>query len=130
MFNLEDFYAFKNLSNWTFLFYWLFFITYNTYYFATIFKHAIIVPIAKQNYDLTMPENYHPISLLFTVSQLLMHVIYERLTFWIDSNNIIRHEHFSFTGQHNTALLHSRITEYITNNPNKNAVAIVALLYL
>ncbi|GBN91069.1 putative RNA-directed DNA polymerase from transposon X-element [Araneus ventricosus] len=65
-------------------------------YFPKCWKTAVVVPIPKPNSDLSLPQNYRPISLLSCVSKVFESVLLRRLNQFLDDNNIIISEQFGF----------------------------------
>ena len=52
-------------------------------------RHAPILPFAKPDKDATNPDNYRPISLTSCLCKLMEKMITERLTFHLETNNIL-----------------------------------------
>ncbi|GBN68186.1 putative RNA-directed DNA polymerase from transposon BS [Araneus ventricosus] len=65
-------------------------------YFPKCWKTAVVIPIPKPNFDLTLPQNYRPISLLSCMSKVFESVLLKRLNQFLDDNNIITSEQFGF----------------------------------
>ena len=70
-------------------------------YFPEAMKHAEIIPLfkSKEKFLLT---NYRPISLLFTLSKYLEHVIHLRISDFFEDNNLFFDGKYGFRKMHNT----------------------------
>ena len=86
-------------------------------------KIAKVVPIHKGG-DRTSPNNFRPISLLPCVSKILEKLIANRLTLFLESNNIISPSQFGFRKNHSTIhpLLH--FMNHLTRASNKKLYTI------
>ena len=88
-------------------------------------KIAKIIPIHKSG-DRLLPDNYRPISLLRNFSNILEKVMSNRLTYFLESNNLLCQEQFGFRKSHSTLhpLVHflNKISE--AKNLNKHSIAI------
>ena len=63
--------------------------------FPDLMKQAEIIPLYKgQQQDMVV--NYHPISLLMTISKLLEKILYTRIYKFLDKNNILYESQFGF----------------------------------
>lgn len=89
-------------------------------YFPQLWKKAIILVFQKAGKDPRLASSYRPISLLNTLSKLLEAIFSIRLDNFTHENNIICKEQFGFRHQHSTQQQIIRITEFITDNFNKN----------
>jgi hypothetical protein len=63
--------------------------------FPDSLKISIIIPLYKKG-DRTNMSNYRPISLLTTFSKVLEKVMYNRLSHYLKTNNILVPEQFGF----------------------------------
>lgn len=85
-------------------------------YFPKMWKKSKIVPIKKPKKPPDIPTSYRPISLLSSVSKVLEKVIKEKLTDFIESNNILPPQQFGFRKQHNTVQPLVRIRKTVKSN--------------
>lgn len=84
-------------------------------YFPEVWKHALVVAVAKPNKDITNPSNYRPISLLSTLSKIFERLILNRINRHLEISNVIPHEQFGFKVGHSTNHQLCRITQAIKN---------------
>jgi len=86
---------------------------------------AKVVPIFKGG-DKTSPDNYRPISLLPNFSKIIEKVMCNRLTHYLESNNLLCMEQFGFRKSHSTLhpLLHFLNNVADAKNKNKHTLAI------
>ncbi|GBM53848.1 putative RNA-directed DNA polymerase from transposon BS [Araneus ventricosus] len=89
-------------------------------YFPNCWKTAVVLPIPKPNYDLSLPQNYRPISLLSCLSQVFESVLLKRLNQFLDDNNIIISEQFGFRENLSTNHQFVRATELIHDGFEKS----------
>ncbi|GBM35555.1 putative RNA-directed DNA polymerase from transposon X-element, partial [Araneus ventricosus] len=89
-------------------------------YFPKCWKTAVVVPIPKPNSDLSLPQNYHPISLLSCLSKVFESVLLRRLNQFLDDNNIIISEQFGFRKKLSTNHQLVRVTELIHDGFEKS----------
>ena len=61
-----------------------------------VWKEAIIIPIAKHGKDPSSADNYRPISLTSCVGKLLEKMVATRLSWFLESNNILSNTQFGF----------------------------------
>ena len=67
--------------------------------FPDLMKQAEVIPLYKgQQQDMVV--NYHPISLLMTISKLLEKILYTRIYKFLDKNNILYESQFGFQSNH------------------------------
>jgi hypothetical protein len=64
-------------------------------------KISKVVPIFKSG-EATSQDNYRPIALLCTFSKLLEKIVYNRISVYIDNNNLISDYQFGFRRNHST----------------------------
>ncbi len=88
-------------------------------------KIAKIIPIFKAG-DKLMPDNYRPISLLPNFSKVLEKVMSNRLTLFLESNNLLCNEQFGFRKGHSTLhpLVHFLNHVAEAKNANKYTISI------
>ncbi|GBN55988.1 RNA-directed DNA polymerase from mobile element jockey [Araneus ventricosus] len=89
-------------------------------YFPNCWKTAVVVPIPKPNSDLSLPQNYRPISLLSCLSKVFESVLLRRLNQFLDDNNIIISEQFGFRKKLSTNHQLVRVTELIHDGFEKS----------
>ncbi|GBM74695.1 putative RNA-directed DNA polymerase from transposon BS, partial [Araneus ventricosus] len=89
-------------------------------YFPKCWKTAVVVPIPKPNSDLSLPQNYRPISLLSCLSKVFESVLLRRLNQFLDDNNIIISEQFGFRKKLSTNHQLVRVTELIHDGFEKS----------
>ena len=75
-------------------------------------KTANVIPVHKKD-SLTDMNNYRPISLLSVFNKLLEKLMFKRLNFFIDKNNILFDNQFGFRSNHSTTHATLLITEKI-----------------
>jgi len=99
--------------------------SFETGKFPNQLKIAKVVPIYKGG-DKTSPDNYRPISLLPNFSKIFEKVMCNRLTFYLESNNLICNEQFGFRKGHSTLhpLVHFLNHVSVANNQSKYTIAI------
>ena len=61
-----------------------------------------IIPIYKNKGDIKQPENYRPITLLNCLGKLFTSIVNQRLTEYIESNNLLNHNQCGFRRIHST----------------------------
>jgi len=88
-------------------------------------KIAKVVPIFKSG-DPTLPNNYRPISLLPNISKILEKVMCNRLTFFLESNNLLANSQYGFRKAHSTVhpLVHFLNNLTKANNKKLYTIAI------
>ena len=83
-------------------------------------KHAIIVPFLKENKEASDPNSYRPIALTSSLCKLMERLITNRLTWYLETNNLINKDQTGFRKNQTTADQIMRITNNITSAMNKN----------
>ncbi|GBN50740.1 putative RNA-directed DNA polymerase from transposon BS [Araneus ventricosus] len=83
-------------------------------------KTSVVVPIPKPNSDLSLPQNYRPISLLSCLCKVFESVLLRRLNQFLDDNNLIISEQFGFQKQLSTNQQLVRVTELIHDGFKKS----------
>ena len=90
---------------------------YNTLWtkrlFPKIWKHAIIVPIAKRGKDPSNPVNYRPISLTSCLCKLLEKMVNYRLNWYLRKNKVLSPTQFGSQAEHSTLDSLSHLENYI-----------------
>ena len=61
-----------------------------------------MLPLLKRD-DGKQPKNYRPVSLLPIASKILEKAVYQQLTTYLESNNLLHHSHHGFRKPHSTA---------------------------
>jgi len=89
-------------------------------YFPQCWKLAKVINIPKPNKDQKMPQNYRPISLLNSLGKVTEKVILNKLQTIMIENSLLINEQFGFRGKHSTTHQLVRVTQYVTDNFNKN----------
>ena len=91
---------------------------------------GIIVPIYKNKGDIKQPENYRPITLLSCLGKLFTCIVNQRLTDYIESNNLLNHNQCGFRRNHSTVdnicVIHM-LSEYCKTRRTKLLCAFVDL---
>lgn len=85
-------------------------------YFPERFKQAKIIAIKKPNKPSDIPSSYRPISLLSAISKVLEKVIKEKITDFLDENDILPPQQFGFRREHNTIHPLVRIRNIVKSN--------------
>ena len=70
--------------------------------FPTEWRKAIIIPIPKENKDHTNPLNYRPISLTNCFCKIMEKIVNKRLTYFLETNNLIAKTQCGFRSNHST----------------------------
>lgn len=97
-------------------------------YFPSCFKCAKIVPVLKPNKDPCQPVSYRPISLLSCLGKIFEGIILNRISTFINQNNIIIAEQFGFRSGHSTIHQVCRINNFISQNKSiKKSTGLVLL---
>jgi hypothetical protein len=91
--------------------------------FPSQLKIAKIVPIYKGG-DKNSPDNYRPISLLPNFSKVIEKIMCNRLTFYLESNNIICKEQYGFRKEHSTLHPIIQLLNQVSSANNKNEFSI------
>ena len=55
--------------------------------FPKVLKHQLILPFLKPGKDPSLPDSYRPISLLSTIGKVIEKIIYNRLYWFLETNN-------------------------------------------
>ena len=97
---------------------------------AKIWRQAIIKPIPKSSMtDLRTPEQYRGISLLSTISKLFTIIINNRLTRYLEDNNLYADEQNGFRGVGNCIDHIFSLTSIIKNRKNRGLSTYIYSLY-
>lgn len=97
-------------------------------YFPNHFKESKIIPIKKPNKASDNPSSYRPISLLSSISKVLEKVIKDKITNFMDTNNILPPQQFGFRKEHNTVHPLIRIRNLVKSNFNSHKSTGMVLL--
>lgn len=97
-------------------------------HFPSNWKHAIVTAIPKAGKDITLPNNYRPISLLPTMSKILERVILSRITSHLEEHRIVPLQQFGFKRGHSTIHQLVRLTNDIKDSFTRRQSAGMVLL--
>ena len=91
----------------------------------TQLKTAKVIPVFKSGDPLCM-DNYRPISLLSVFSKILEKIVCNRLTSFLETNNLINSNQFGFRKKHSTfhPIIHLLNNVTTASNSNKYSIAI------
>jgi hypothetical protein len=91
----------------------------------TQLKIAKIIPVFKSG-DRSIMDNYRPISLLNTFSKILEKVVHNRLTSFLNFNNLLSKSQYGFRKEHSTIHPLTKFLNFITNafNDREHCIAI------
>lgn len=96
-------------------------------YFPAMFKEGAMALLSKENPASSNPLKYRPITLLETVGKVFEKIIRNRLTKFIDENNLNHPNQFGFRKGRGTqaalGILHETIAIYQQNKLNTNVVS-------
>ncbi|GFY14017.1 putative RNA-directed DNA polymerase from transposon BS [Trichonephila clavipes] len=65
-------------------------------------KRATIIPIRKPGKVLRSPESYRPVALTIIPCKIMERMMLRRLTYFLDSNNLLPREQYEFRRGHST----------------------------
>ena len=82
-------------------------------YYPDTWKVAKVIPIPKPNKNLSLASSYRPISLLSSLSKILERIILQRISRYVDENNIIPFEQFGFRAKHSTSHQLLRVVKHV-----------------
>ena len=83
-------------------------------YFPDYFKTAILCFLGKPNKDLTRPINYRPISLLEVTGKILERILCDRISRYLESNDILNENQFGFRKGRGTQIALASLYEKIS----------------
>ena len=75
---------------------------YSQHVFPAAWKEAIVIPLPKPGKDRKNPANYRPISLTSCLGKLLERMVGKRLTWYLETNNLISKNQSGFRKNHTT----------------------------
>jgi len=78
-------------------------------------KIAKVVPVFRKS-DCSQPTNYRPISLLSIFDKLLEKLMFSRLIYYLEGNNILYNYQFGFRKNHSTSLALIDVVDNIYEN--------------
>ena len=93
--------------------------------FPDALKIAKVKPLYKKGDNFCL-NNYRPISLLPTISKIFERVMFTQLYSYLNANNLLSEQQYSFRSQHSTKLACVKLVDYITteiDNIKKNKVS-------
>ena len=93
-----------------------------------IWKQSIVCPIYKQNGDERDVMNYRPISLQNILSKVYTSLLYNRLSTFVESNNILSDTQFGFRPSRSTVDCIFILTECIQSRRQKNQKTYVCFI--
>ena len=76
--------------------------SFQTGVFPSMLKVSSVVPIPKQG-DLTLMENYRPISILNIFSKIIEKIMYKRLFSYFEDNSVLNNKQFGFRSKKSTS---------------------------
>ncbi|KAJ0171527.1 hypothetical protein K1T71_013077 [Dendrolimus kikuchii] len=97
--------------------------------FPDLFKKSVIIPVYKSG-DKSHVGNYRPISILPALSKILERLLNNRLTKYLESNNLISTHQFGFRSGKSTDAAVETLTNYITTKLDKKQKVIAIFLDL
>ena len=81
--------------------------------FPNAFKTSKVKPIYKKG-DITDLNNYRPISLLPTISQVFERVIHTQIVNYLCTNNLLCEQQYGFRAKHSTKLASIKLVDFLT----------------
>jgi ribonuclease HI len=78
-------------------------LVYSTGMLPTEWKHAIVLPIRKLEKNPTQPNSYRPISLTSCICKIMEKLVTNRLTWFLESNNLLNNAQAGFRRGRSTA---------------------------
>jgi hypothetical protein len=125
LYGLSMFFIKKFMSNLINPLYHIIYKSFEAGIFPSQLKIAKTVPIFKGG-DKCNPDNYRPISLLPNFSKILEKVMCNRLTHYLESNEILCKEQFGFRKNHSTLhpIIYFLNQIALANNSNSYSIAI------
>lgn len=100
----------------------------NVKYFPKVWKLAKIIPNPKPGEDSLFPQNFRPISLLSTLSEIFEKIIVFRIRSSLVKNKIINDAQYGFRSGYCTIRQLTRVCYTIMTNINKNKHSSTLLL--
>ncbi|GIX77322.1 uncharacterized protein CDAR_276531 [Caerostris darwini] len=88
--------------------------------FPEVWERARIALIPKENRDLTRPQDYRPICILSCWGKVLNKVITERLSFYLETRNLLNSLQFGFMKRRSTIDALQSIKDFIQLAHNRN----------
>lgn len=95
--------------------------------FPSVWKHSTILPLAKID-NPTEISHLRPISILPTISKILEMVLYQQMSEYVLTHNIIPAMQSGFRPNHGTATALTCITDDIVHNTDENKLTCLILL--
>ena len=96
--------------------------------FPDTWKLAVTVPILKPGKSAADPLSYRPISLLPCIGKLMERLVYERLYWWLEHNNMLSQEQSGFRREHDTVGQLLRLVTSARDGFNKGEFTLAAFL--
>ena len=97
-----------------------------TYYYPSILEKIKMIFIKKPNKAPSDPLNYRPICLLETILKLFERILAQRLSYFLEANNLLSEKQFGFRPHRNTQHPITLISEVIKSNQSNGKVTLIA----
>ena len=91
----------------------MFNLSIRTSVFPQVWKKALVIPIPKQG-NLSMVQNYRPISLLPLPGKILEKLIHRQLTSFIETESLLADEQHGFRKDHSTVHAVAQFTSFVS----------------
>lgn len=85
-------------------------------YFPRVWKKAKTIPILKPNKPPEYSSSYRPISLISSLSKILEKILKDKLTHFVNDNDILPAQQFGFRREHNTSQPLTKIRNLVHEN--------------
>ena len=92
--------------------------------FPKVWKHAIVIPVAKPGKDPSNPNNYRPISLTSCLCKLLEKMVNYRLNWCLRKNNILSPTQFGSQAERSTLDSLSHLENYIRRGFERKQITV------
>ena len=96
--------------------------------FPNIWKCSSLIPILKKNKPKHDPQSYRPIMITPVLGKLMEKMIYHRLLWFVEKNNLIPHTQTGFRKHHSSTDAFIVLTNAINESLSKNNVLTAAFL--
>ena len=95
--------------------------------FPTAWKKALVIPIPKSG-NLTMVQNYRPISLLPLPGKILEKLIHKQLENFVESNSLLATSQHGFRRGHSTIHSVEQLTNYVEKKMNRGLATLATFV--